>query len=467
MFLCFSFCASAQEWEREIDRIDVSPASFNGESSNYCPVFYKTGLLFTSTRVNNQLFQKRDPFTNLPLSVICAVEFVNSSWSKVKPIGGEISRYVHYGPASLNADQSKLYFTRNNDDKKIVSLTNNLGIHIADFKEGEISNIEAFEYNHGRFDFGQPSVSHDGQRLYFVANIPSGYGGADLYVSKFVGGKWTAPTNLGKRINTSGNELYPFTDRNNRLYFSSDGRAGNGGLDLFYTEEFGGRMIEPVPLRSEFNSEADDFGIVIDSTGLHGFFSSNRLWENDTDLIYEFEIHPYWPNFENCTNLSEEQYCYTFFEKALRKQDTLLYVYEWDFGDGIKVKKTKANHCFKEPGNYKVKLNVLDTITQTVALNVAEYELEVEKIEQVYITAPDTVKTGEPFNMYGIETNISGFIPKAYYWNLGSSTRFRGDALGITFENEGEVTVQLGIIGVNKKGKERKYCASKNIGVIK
>jgi len=471
--VCLILCclgASAQEWEweREIDHVDISPVSFNGEESNYCPVNFGNGLMFTSTRSNKQFFQKKDPVTGLPFSMIFYVTRNDTSkWGKVRPITGDLSRSVHYGPACLNAGQDKIYFTRNNDPLKIASLSNNLGIYIADIVDGEISNEEAFEYNHTRFDFGQPCLSYDGQMLYFVANIPSGYGGADLYVSKMVGGKWAAPTNMGKQINTSGNELYPFSDQNGRLYFSSDGRAGNGGLDLFYTEEFEGRLIEPVPLHSAFNSQADDFGIVVDSSGLNGFFSSNRLWENDTDQIFKFQIHQYWPEFANCTNLSEEKYCYTFTEKSLTKQDKMIFVYEWDFGDGKKSRSLKADHCFPNPGTYEIKLNVLDTITGTAALNVAEYSLNIEAVEHVEITSPDTVKVSEPFSMYGAETSISDFSPKAYYWDIGGAERIRGDASGITFEREGEVVVQLGIIGLNKKGKERKYCATKKITVIK
>ena len=91
-----------QEWEREIDHVDISEVSFNQGFSNYCPVFYGGGLLFTSTRFNNQFFQKKDPLTDLALSVLYFSNFEDSSWTKVKPIRGEISRSVHYGPASLN-----------------------------------------------------------------------------------------------------------------------------------------------------------------------------------------------------------------------------------------------------------------------------------------------------------------------------------------------------------------------------
>ena len=459
---------NAQEWEQEIDHIDIAPVPFNGASSNYCPVYYGDGILFTSTRGNKNLFQKKDPVTGQDLSLVFQVSRIDSSkWGKVKPVGGEVSRSVHYGPACLNAQQNKIYFTRNNDENKLVSLTNNLGIYIGDFENGNISNTVAFEYNHTRFDFGQPSISNDGLSLYFVANIPSGYGGTDLYVSKLIGGKWSAPTNLGKQINTSGDELYPYCDRNGRLYFSSDGRAGNGGLDLFYTEEFNAQLIDPVPMHSAFNSSDDDFGIVIDSSGTKGFFSSNRVLGNDTDQIFEFEIHPFWPSFENCINLSGIKYCYTFSEQSVDKEDDALLVYEWDFGDGKKTKGLTVDHCFRKPGKYRVQLNVLDTITKTKAINVAEYNLNVEEEEEVRITAPDTVKVNEPFNMSVAETNIKNFLPKAYYWNIGGVERIRGDANGITIVRAGDVIVELGIIGLNKYGKERKYCATKKITVIK
>ncbi|HIA05419.1 MAG TPA: PKD domain-containing protein [Flavobacteriales bacterium] len=464
----YGFSLLAQEWKREIGHVDITPVSFNGKSSNYCPVYYGDRLLFTSTRGNKEFFQRRDPVTDQSLSLLFSVAKTDSSnWGEVKAVGGDLSRYIHYGPACLNAQQDKIYFTRNNDDTKIVELTNNLGIYIADFKDGVIGSTQAFEHNHAKFDFGQPSVTHDGNKLYFVANNPSGFGGTDLYVSNLVEGRWSAPTNLGKHINTKRNELFPYSHANGKLYFSSDGRAGTRGLDLFYTEEVNGQLIEPVALHDSFNSEADDFGIVMDSSGLHGYFSSNRVTENDTDQIFEFQIHQYWPKFENCTDLSRQQYCYHFHEKSLKKRESMLFVYEWDFGDGHKVRSLAADHCFAGPGTYQIQLNVIDTISGTETKNVAHYDLQVENPQAVIITAPNTVKVGQPFNMHGHATAINGFVPKRYYWNLGGVERIRGDASGITFEREGDVIIELGILGLNKKGKERKYCSTKTISVIK
>jgi len=441
---------------------------FNGKSSSYCPVYYEDGLLFTSTRGNKQVFQRKDPVTDQALSLIFTVTRTDSSrWGKVEPVGGDLSRYIHYGPACLNKQQDNIYFTRNNDDSKVVELSNNLGIYIADFQGGVIGNTRPFKHNHAKFDFGQPSITHDGQRLYFVANRPDGFGGTDIYVSHLVEGEWSVPTNLGEHINTRGDELFPTSHSDGRLYFSSDGRRRNKGLDIFYTEEVNGQLKEPVPLHSSFNSKADDFGIVFDSSGLHGYFSSNRAMENDTDQIFEFQIHQYWPDFDKCTDLALEQYCYQFHEKSLKKSESMLFVYEWDFGDGTKARSLSADHCFSGPGTYQIRLSVIDTISGTETKNVASYDLQVEKPQAVIITAPDTVMAGQPFDMHGHETEINGFEPKRYYWNIVGVQRIRDDALGITLEEEGEVTVELGVVGLNKKRKERKFCSKKTIIVAR
>jgi len=462
------FSVFAQELEREIEYVEISSVSFNEKSSNYCPVYYKDGLLFTSTRGNKALFQRKDPVTDQALSLVFTVAKNNpTDWGEVKPVDGGLSQYIHYGPACLNKQQDKIYFTRNNDDTKVVGLTNNLGIYIADFKDGVISNTHPFKHNHAKFDFGQPSITHDGQQLYFAANRPDGFGGTDLYVSHLVEGEWSVPANLGEHINTRGNELFPTSHSNGKIYFSSDGRRRNKGLDIFYTEEVDGQLIEPVALHSSFNSKADDFGIVFDSSGLDGYFSSNRAMENDTDQIFAFKIHQYWPDFDKCTDLALEQYCYQFREKSLEKSESMLFVYEWDFGDGTQARSLTIDHCFSGPGTYQIRLSVIDTISGTETKNVARYDLVVEKPQAVIITAPDTVIAGRPFDMHGHETAITGFVPKRYYWNVVGVERIRDDALGITLDIEGEVTVELGVLGLNKKGKERKYCSKKTITVTR
>ncbi len=97
------------------------------------------------------------------------------------------------------------------------------------------------------------------------------------------------------------------------------------------------------------------------------------------------------PTFTDCKPQEENEYCYVFYEPNNNELDTTVLAYEWDLGDGTKIRKLKAEHCYSKTGNYLVQLNVVDLLTNQVALNQASDSFLVEDIEQPYITASDTV----------------------------------------------------------------------------
>jgi outer membrane protein OmpA-like peptidoglycan-associated protein len=125
--------------------------------------------------------------------------------------------------------------------------------------------------------------------MYFASDIPGGYGGPDLYMTTLDSGKWSQPINLGDEINTSGDELFPSIKNDSILYFSSSGLGGFGGLDLFVSTLNNWTPSKPTNMSSPLNSEADDFAIMVDSTGRNGYFSSNRTGGKGYDDIYSFE----------------------------------------------------------------------------------------------------------------------------------------------------------------------------------
>jgi hypothetical protein len=119
--------------------------------------------------------------------------------------------------------------------------------------------------------------------------MKGGFGGKDIYRSELVNNHWTKPVNLGDVINTPHDELYPYLNAN-ALYFSSNGHPGLGGLDIFKAD--GGRdgFMEPQNLGYPLNTNFDDFGIVIEGSTNHGYFSSNRKNGGYNDDVYEFEM---------------------------------------------------------------------------------------------------------------------------------------------------------------------------------
>jgi peptidoglycan-associated lipoprotein len=155
------------------------------------------------------------------------------------------------------------------------------------------------------FNCGHPALSEDGKKLYFVSDMPGSTQNEgkekfeytkDIYVVNFVkrGRTWGDAINLGPKINTKGNELFPYVHEDGTLYFSSDGHVTIGGLDILYSKPTGEGPTDwetPINMECPMNSPADDFGIVIDTDKEHGFFSSDRARAGDDD-IYEFSMTP-------------------------------------------------------------------------------------------------------------------------------------------------------------------------------
>lgn len=137
--------------------------------------------------------------------------------------------------------------------------------------------------------FAHPAVSPDGKYLYFVSDMPGGYGGKDIWRIDLTE-RGTGVENLGVQINTPGDEMFPYIKSDSTLYFASDGHPGMGGLDLFKAtmNEFGVWKIEN--LGYPINSAGDDFGITFETGREAGFFSSNRNDARGYDHLYSFEL---------------------------------------------------------------------------------------------------------------------------------------------------------------------------------
>lgn len=209
-------------------------------------------------------------------------------------MSGSINSKYHEGPSAFFKDGSKVVFTRNNfmngKTKKSSDGITKLKLYIGEANKDGWKNIKELPFNSDDYSTGHPALSPDEKLLFFASDMPGGFGGTDLYVSRYDGSSWTAPVNLGKNVNTKGNEMFPFVDDKGHLYFSSDGHAGLGELDIFFSQLDGttpkGRVIN---LGSPINSSKDDFGILTDGFRKAGYFSSNRKRGGDDDDIYKFD----------------------------------------------------------------------------------------------------------------------------------------------------------------------------------
>jgi outer membrane protein OmpA-like peptidoglycan-associated protein/tetratricopeptide (TPR) repeat protein len=214
--------------------------------------------------------------------------------TRVVSFDKRINSKFHEGPSAFTKDGNTIYFTRNNylgSAQKGSDGVIKLKIYSSEKKDGQWSRPKELPFNNKNYSVGHPALSPDNNTLYFVSDMPGGFGGTDLYkVTKGADGTWGTPENMGKAVNTEGNEMFPFVDASNNLYFASNGHAGLGGLDIFQTDLANLGSVEN--LGFPINSKKDDFGMIVDTTELKGYFSSNREKGNSDDDIYMFRRIP-------------------------------------------------------------------------------------------------------------------------------------------------------------------------------
>ncbi len=261
----------------------INPININTPFTEFAPAFYKDGLVFVSAR--------RKAFAAKNKSVFSDESHLDLMFSQIVPATDSVRRFLHdpvlfskalrsqlhEGPVTFSADEQRIVFTRNAPNKALGTGVYKLALYSAEMGTNDWENIQPLPFDAMKsHSFGHPSLSTDGKTLYFVSDMPGGSGGTDIYVSSFNGLTWSDPVNLGPEINTPGDEMFPFIHNNRTLYFSSNGHAGLGGLDVFSVHVSLDSIGMPLNLGLPVNSPADDFGFVLDPVGAFGFFSSNR-----------------------------------------------------------------------------------------------------------------------------------------------------------------------------------------------
>ncbi len=209
----------------------------------------------------------------------------------------------HIGPLAADVRSNTLFVTQTyagNDGGRIKEgqrryRTHRLELHIHTGNGDGTWSSEPFAYNNAaEYSVGHATLSTDGNTLYFVSDMPGGHGGTDIWYSeKQADGSWGTPVNAGATINSAGDELFPNIGPDGTLYYSSDGFAGMGGLDVFQTT--GGKAAWSVPVNMGYpvNSSGDDFTYVVTfdgEGGIAGYLSSNRKGGRGNDDIYSFSF---------------------------------------------------------------------------------------------------------------------------------------------------------------------------------
>ena len=445
---------------------EVKRMSFNIDGfNNISPIIVKSGIIFCSDR-RFSAFRDRTSYDGRRLyNIYLAVKKDTSGFSKPIELTSERSNKFNSGPLCLAPDGKTIYFTSEVETGKMAEnkkFRNHSGIFIAELKGLELVSVRPFKYNDPQFDVGQPSISKDGKYIFFASDMPGGHGGSDLYYCESINGEWSAPVNLGSKVNSSASENYPFMHPSGRLYFTSDRPGGFGKLDVYYTSLNNGSWEDPVLLPEPINSTSDDFAFVAEPDLQNGYFASNR--RNDDD-IYKFTSTII--RKASCDTLEENNYCYRFFEENAVKQDTVPFRYEWKFGDGNHAIGPLVEHCFNGPGTYTVQLDVVNLVTKEVTYNEKSETVVVTEIEQPYISAPDRIAADQKITLSADSTNLPGWKISRYYWNFGDETIAVGKEVPKSYLKPGTYNIQL-IISAEPDpgGKAKEACISKNIIVF-
>ncbi len=462
LLLLFIPAVNAQVFYRA-DQLSVNTA-FN----EMAPVIYKNGIIFSSDRKSEVVIVTVDQSGNFLYNLYFSKKKGPKNFSSPDIFAREISTRYNQSSASISSDGNTLFYTGTlnpgvtPEDTTSKKLPKN-GIFISQFSGKEWLPPVEFPYNSEEYNVGYPCISSDGKRLYFASEMPSGYGGYDLYYSDLVNDVWKEPVNLGQTINTNENEVFPFIYHDTRLYFSSRGHGSEGGLDIFYSDLIDGKWILPVRMPKPFNSRSDDFALVANEEMDTGYFASNR---KGTDDIYMFVST--FPSFDKCPPQVDEEFCYEFYESGTMSLDTTTLRYEWDLGDGTKIRDIRAQHCYSEPGYYLIQLNVIDTLTNEVSFNQASYDLTIERVEQPYITCPDRIVVNDNVNFDAAASSIRSFTIENYYWDFGDGSNGNDPAIKHRYTKPGDYIIRLGLTGTNQNepGKVQKACASKQIKVV-
>jgi outer membrane protein OmpA-like peptidoglycan-associated protein/tetratricopeptide (TPR) repeat protein len=287
-----------KEIEANSNRYEAEPLSINSGFSDYGAAIWRDNLVFASARQTEEVGKSKihkwtnEAFTSLYLSKINPDGTIDEP--VLFPI--EAQNRINEASASFSADGKTVYFTQNNTDikknKKDEYKNVLLKIYRASLQtDGTWGNVVELPFNSNEFNTAHPALTPDGKWLYFASDRQGTLGLSDIFRVKIhENGEYGIPENIGNKINTEGRETFPFVSKDHYLYFSSDGRPGLGGLDIYMAKlNVDGTFGQVVNMGKPLNSSYDDFSFYIDPAAKKGFLSSNRPADTAGDNIYFFQ----------------------------------------------------------------------------------------------------------------------------------------------------------------------------------
>jgi len=269
----------------------------NANGAEFACTPFGAGLVFISSAVGGGAAPLKDGWTGRYFTELKHIENANDPEPKIsllEQLRGEdlflelgLER-THDGPVAFDQDQNFAVLTRNQPqlDTTVEHGLSRLQLEFFWQREEGWEPANPFPWNSPEYSCGHATFDEN-EDIIFASDIPGGFGGMDLYSSRWEDDDWSKPENLGPEVNSSGNELFPMVSAAGNLYFASDGWPGAGGLDVF-VHPIGSDQIER--LGFPINGQADDFAFNFDEAIGEGWLSSNRSGGNDA--IYRVEGSP-------------------------------------------------------------------------------------------------------------------------------------------------------------------------------
>lgn len=367
----------------------------NSINSDFGPNFYDDDrIIFASSKetTGNKKFKWSDePFLDL---FIAKIDSAGNLYDR-EPLKGDINTKYHESTATISKDGNTMYFTRNNYFKGRLKSARDkevkLKIYKATKQNDSWGSIEELPFNGDQYSTAHPALSPDNDKLYFSSDMPGSYGKSDIwFVYIFENGEYSQPINVGPNVNTEFRESFPFLDKENNLYFSSDGKLGLGGFDVFSSKlNNRGYPQSSINLGMPVNSAFDDFGYVYNQMKNFGYISSNRdgLNGSSSDQVYKI-VKNNNANYSN--NGLEENICEFILEGKV--YDT--FTRELLIGAKVQLlnsnKNIISNYTVDENGNYKIDedVNCSDSyylrVSNGISYNIREIEIDFTQKGKVY-----------------------------------------------------------------------------------
>ncbi|NOQ70978.1 MAG: OmpA family protein [Crocinitomix sp.] len=286
---------SYQRLQKESPDFTVQNLDINSEQQDFAAMFYKDQVVFASSREGTKPVRRKWNWNTLPfLDVYIANKNADNSLTSPSLLDGKVNKKFHEGPVAFNPAGNKMIFTRNNYDGESSKGVVRLQLFSSQLADGKWGKPEALPFNDNEYSVGHATISNNGKWLYFASNMPGGLGGVDIYRAEIKeDGSYGNAINLGERVNTEGDEMFPFIHAGSEmLFFSSNGRVGLGGLDVFLAQ------VKPedlsigkvMNLGAPINGSSDDFSLILNEEQTMGYFSSNREGGKGSDDIYSFDL---------------------------------------------------------------------------------------------------------------------------------------------------------------------------------